>query len=143
MVRRVSAAIDRGAWDEFEELHAPHPVDSRRKIVGFTRDDLSGSEVRRMVENGALRIRNAIIAVRGERLALTRLEIGTDDVSPGAPHDEMLQLIGLDEGGRVALEVFFDIEDVDAAIAELDAAHARFEEVQPRAPTGKRGKPSD
>ena len=39
----------------------------------------------------------------------------------------MLQLIGLGEDGRVALEVFFDIEDVDAAIEELDAAHARFE----------------
>ena len=40
----------------------------------------------------------------------------------------MLQLIGLDEEGRIALQVWFDVEDIDAAIAELDAAHARFEE---------------
>ena len=88
-----------------------------------------------MVESHALQLRNnPIIAVRGERLALCRIEIGTDDVSPGAPHDEMLQLIGLGEDGRVALEVFFDIEDVDAAIEELDAAHARFEAAPQQAP---------
>ena len=133
-IRRVTAAIARGEWDELEQLFATHLVESRRKIVGFTRDDLSVSELRRMVENHAMRLRSAIIAVRGERLALTRLEIGTDDVSPGAPHDEMLQLIGLDESGRVALEVFFDIEDIDAAMAELDAAHARFEQERPRSP---------
>ena len=56
------------------------------------------------------------------------------DVSPGAPQDEMLQLFGLDDDGRIALQVLFDIEDIDAALAELDAAHARFEERHPRAP---------
>ena len=29
-----------------------------------------------------------VVAVRGERLALTRLELGTEDESPGAPHEE-------------------------------------------------------
>ena len=72
--------------------------------------------------------------MRGERLALTRLELGTADVSPGAPQDELLQLFGLDEDGRIALQVWFDIEDIDAAVAELDAAHARLEERHPRAP---------
>ena len=67
-------------------------------------------------------------------MALTRLETGTDDRSPGAPHDEMLHLVGLGEDGRVALEVFFDIEDIGAATAELDAAYARFELERHRAP---------
>ena len=75
-----------------------------------------------------MRVRHAVIAVRGERLALTRLEVGTADVSPGAPHDELLQLSASTRTGRIALQVWFDIEDIDAAIAELDAAHARFEE---------------
>ena len=60
--------------------------------------------------------------------------LGTVDVSPGAPHDEVLQLFGIDEDGRIALQVWFDIEDIDAAIAELDAAHARFEDQPSRAP---------
>ena len=46
----------------------------------------------------------------------------------------MLQLVGLDDEGRIALQVWFDLEDIDAAIAELDAAHARLEEQHPRAP---------
>ena len=57
-------------------------------------------------------------------------------MSPGAPQDELLQLFGIDKEGRIALQVLFDIEDMDAAIAELDAAHARFEERQPRRATG-------
>ena len=75
---------------------------------------------------------HAAVAVRGERLALIRVELGTADLSSGAPQDEMLQVVGLDEEGRIALQVWFDIEDVDAAIAELDAQHARFDELQPK-----------
>ena len=86
-----------------------------------------------LLEIDAVRHRHAIVAVRGERLALTRLVVGTADVSPGAPQDELLQLYGIDEEGRIALQVFFDVEDIDAAIAELDAAHARFEEARPQA----------
>ena len=89
-------------------------------------------EVRRYLEMGMVRHRPAFVAVRGERLALSRLEVGTADVSPGAPQDELLQLVGLDEEGRIALQVWFDVEDIDAAIAELDAVHARFEERPPR-----------
>ena len=74
-----------------------------------------------------------VIAVRGERLALGRLTLGTADESPGAPYDEFLQLYGIDEEGRIALQMWFDIEDMDAALAELDAAHARSEEEQPQA----------
>ncbi|MGO9354055.1 MAG: BTAD domain-containing putative transcriptional regulator [Mycobacterium sp.] len=133
-IRRVVAAVERGAWDELETLHTPHRFESRRKIVGFTHDNLSASDVRAMFENSALRLRHTIIAVRGERLALARFEVGTPDETPGAPHDEILHLIGLDEGGRIALEMLFDLEDIDAATAELEAAHARFEHERPRSP---------
>ncbi|OBH88839.1 BTAD domain-containing putative transcriptional regulator [Mycobacterium sp. E2733] len=136
VISRGATAIDREAWDEFEQLFAPEGVvESRRKITGgFARKDFSHSEARRIAESGALRIRIPVIAVRGERLALARLEIGTADASPGASRDEMLQLYGIDEEGRVALQVSFDIEDIDAALAELDAAQTRFEDVHRPAP---------
>ncbi|WP_445164442.1 BTAD domain-containing putative transcriptional regulator [Mycobacterium sp. Dal123C01] len=129
-IRRGEAAADREAWDEFEQLFAPEVfTESRRKITGgFIREDFSPNEARRLAENGALRLRVVVIAVRGERLALARLQVGTADVSPGAPHDEMLELFGLDDEGRIATQVSFDIEDMEAAVAELDAAHTRFEE---------------
>jgi hypothetical protein len=59
---------------------------------------------------------------------------GTADVSPGAPQDEFLQLYGIDEAGLIALQVWFDLDDMDAALAELDAAYARLEERHPRPP---------
>lgn len=80
-----------------------------------------------------VRNRPTIVAARGERLVLCRLESATADVSPGAPQDEMLQLVGLDEEGRISLQVWFDVDDIDAAITELDAVHARFEGAHPQA----------
>ena len=97
-------------------------------------------ENRRILETGEMRFDYVFIAVRGERLALSRMNIGTADTSPGAPHDEFLQLYGIDDEGRVALQIWFDLEDMDAAIAELDALHARFEEEgTPSAASGKHG----
>ena len=140
MVDRLIAALDREAWSEVEQLCAADmDVESRRKVIMFTRDDLfSGDwmqELRRLSrETGDINYRHRVVAVRGERLALIRLELGTADVTSGAPQSEMLQVAGLDQSGLMALSVWFDIDDMDAAIAELDAAHARFEEHDRRAP---------
>ncbi len=137
-VRQLDGAVHRDTWDAVEQLISPDiSVENRRKIVGFRRVDLPSSEyasqARRYHEVGPVRHRRAIVAIRGERVALTRLELGTADGSPGAPQDEALQLFGLDRDGRIAMEVWFDIEDIDAAVAELDATHARFEEEHPQA----------
>ena len=137
VLRKMEAVIGRDEWDEFDHLYAADVfVESRRRIVGFTQADLPSSnwprEARRLFEvGGAHRIEP--IAVRGERLALTRLQLGTADTSPGAPRDESLNLFGLDDEGRIAIQVVFDVDDLDAAIAELDAAHARFERRPTRA----------
>ncbi|WP_324738845.1 BTAD domain-containing putative transcriptional regulator [Mycobacterium sp. 5-140-3-2] len=138
-IRQIDAAYDREAWDEIgQHVAAVVTCESRRKIVGLGRDDLSYDEweceARRLRELLApVRYHHVVVAVRGERLALTRLEVGPADQSPGAPRDEWLQLYGLDQEGRIALHVFFDLEDMDAALAELDATQARFETEHPRA----------
>ena len=113
-------------------------VESRRKIVGFPRIDLPSGEwpheMRRYLETGHGALPSTRLSPCGASAwPSPGWTIGTADVSPGAPQDEMLQLVGLDEEGRIALQVWFDLEDIDAAIAELDAAHARFEEEHPRA----------
>ncbi|HXB87853.1 BTAD domain-containing putative transcriptional regulator [Mycobacterium sp.] len=134
-IRELEAAFDRKAWSEAEEKYAADVfVESRRKIVGVDRPPGEWpSLIRRYVEMGAVRQRNEVVAVRGERLALTRLVVGTADVSVGAPRDELLQLYGIGKEGRIVLQVFFDIDDMDTALAELDATHARFDEPHPRA----------
>ncbi len=137
VLRRVEDAVSRRAWSEVEREHAPlGSIESRRKIVGFKRIELPASAMasgadRFIRDMRAVQRRRPIIAIRGERLALTRTVVGTADDTPGAPQDEMLQLVGLDEDSRIAQQVWFDVEDMDAAMAELDAAHARLEEVPP------------
>lgn len=135
---RVASAINREAWDEFERLFAPDGfIESRRKIVGFGQIDVPSGEFpqlnRRVLEKVPMRVTQMVIAVRGERLALARLVIGADDVGPGAPQDEFLLLYGIDNDGQISLQVWFDLEDLDAAMAELDAAYGQFEEIHPRA----------
>ncbi|WP_374025479.1 BTAD domain-containing putative transcriptional regulator [Mycobacterium sp. HNNTM2301] len=129
---RVTAAINLKAWDEFEQLFAPDGfIESRRKIVGFGPIDVPPGGFpqmnRRVLETVPMRVTQVVVAVRGERLALARLVIGADDVSPGAPQDEFLLLYGIDEDGQISLQVWFDIDDIDAAMAELEA---RFEAEQ-------------
>ncbi|MGB9250780.1 MAG: hypothetical protein WCC28_13655, partial [Mycobacterium sp.] len=136
-IDRLDTAVHLGAWGEVEQLIASNiSVENRRKIVGFPRVDFPSSEyasqARRYHEIGPVRHRRAIVAIRGEYAALTRLDLGTADVNPGAPQDEALQLFSLDNDGRIATEVWFDLEDMDAASAELDAAHARFEQDEHR-----------
>ena len=133
----VIAAVRREAWDELEQLFAHEvSVESRRKIVGFSTMQVPAgqwpSEMRRYLKAGMVRFRHEFVAVRGERLALIRLEAATADSSPGAPRDEMLQVVGLDDEGRIDRQVWFDLADVDAAIAELDVAYAALQETQPR-----------
>ncbi|WP_197514840.1 BTAD domain-containing putative transcriptional regulator [Mycobacterium sp. 852013-50091_SCH5140682] len=124
---RLMAAVDRRAWDDFEQLFAAAAtVESRRKIVGFKPVDVPSDWVhqnRLNLETGGMRVTATVIAVRGERLALSRLRVGTADMSAGAPEDELLQVYGIDDAGLIALQVWFDRDDFDAAIAELDARY--------------------
>ncbi|OBF33615.1 hypothetical protein A5724_18815 [Mycobacterium sp. ACS1612] len=129
---RLIDAVNRQAWDEVEELLAPRvSVESRRRIVGFPQTDVPSSrwpqDMRGFLDTGMVHYHHTTVAMRGERLALTRLGISTADLSSGAPQDEMLHVAGLDGNGRIAMQVWFDVEDMDAAVAELDAAHARSE----------------
>nr|WP_231988819.1 BTAD domain-containing putative transcriptional regulator [Mycobacterium sp. 1274761.0] len=131
-IRRLDAAVARGAWDDAERQLAPEvSVEVRRKVVGVPRVVMSAhdwvGEVRHLAEAGVVRHKNRVLAVRGERLALTRSEMGTEDQSPGAAQVEVLRLFGLDTEGRVASHVTFDVEDMQSALAELEATQARFE----------------
>jgi class 3 adenylate cyclase len=130
---RLVATVNREAWDEVEQLFAPEIVmESRRRIVGFTKMSLPAGqwphEMRRFFKSGMVRYSESAVAVRGERLALILMQLGTADMSPGAPQDEMLQVVALDDEGRIAMQVSFDVDDLVAAIAELDTMHARFED---------------
>ncbi|MDT5080135.1 MAG: hypothetical protein QOJ80_4772 [Mycobacterium sp.] len=136
-VGRLDDAAALEAWSEVEQVLASNvAMESRRRIVGFPHINRSPgewvTEAKRFPAIGVVRVRRVVIAVRGERLALVRTVLATADESPGAAADELLHLLGLDDDGRIALQMSFDVEDIDAALAELDAAYARFEAIQPQ-----------
>ena len=138
VIRQLDAAYDLEDWEHLQQrLAAVIRCESRRKIVGINPVDRSVGEWLEEAKQfreilGPVRHRHAIVAVRGERLALTRLEVGTTDTSPGAPRDEFLQMYGLDEDGHLSLQVWFDLEDLDAATVELDTAYARLGDARHR-----------
>jgi AAA ATPase domain len=130
VIRQFDAAVFSGAVVEIEQVFAPaFSIESRRRIVGFPRRLFDTNEltalVTRLREEGAELHGRVVVATRGERWALTRVRIGTRG---GAPEDELIHLVGIDEEGRIALQIWFDLEDMDAAIAELDVAYARLED---------------
>lgn len=135
---QLKSAMDRDDWDEVERLFADSVVvESRRRIVGFAPIVYSRQEWTQQLESlrgvGAQQARAVLVAIRGERLALSRLRL-TADPSADAPEVEGLQLLALDERGRICQHLFFDLEDEDAATAELDALHAAYDQTKPQAP---------
>lgn len=135
-ISRLIVALNNEAWGDVEQVMASDiEIESRRRIVGFSRADRSArtwaEELRRLPgEMGSTHYRYEVLAVRGERCALVRVEVGTADVDPGAPRDEMLHVVSLDGEGRLARSVWYDVDDVDSARTELDAANARLRQRQ-------------
>ena len=63
------------------------------------------------------------IATRGERLVLTRVKYSLSDQDPNAFHVDLLFVVEIDAEDRIATFVAFDVGDIDAAFAELDAQY--------------------
>ena len=62
-----------------------------------------------------------LLATRGERLSLGRIRITVSGVESGPSEIEFIQLFEVDAVGLITLGVAFDLDDLDAACAELDA----------------------
>ena len=65
---------------------------------------------------------STVIATRGERLVLSRAASRAATSARGVPVD-VLGLIEIDADDRIAARVVFDLDDIDAAFAELDARY--------------------
>jgi DNA-binding SARP family transcriptional activator len=131
VVRRLESAAEHRVWDEYGDLYSPTAlIASHRKIVGFTPDDLPTEDwpriARNFADSGVVRHGSVVLAVRGQRLALMRLRIGGPETGHSAPQEDVLELYGLDDEGRIALRLWFDADDFERALAELESWHCRF-----------------
>ena len=81
------------------------------------------ADMRTIADLWITNISSTIIATRGERLVLVRTHFSGSDQGPEAFLTEVLGLVEIDADERIVAIVIFDLDDFDAAIAELDARY--------------------
>ena len=118
-------------WDAMAELLADDFCsDDRRGVVGAGIQhgrDAHMADMRTIVDLWITNVSSTIIATRGERLVLMRTHFSGSDQGPGAFLTEVFGLVEIDTDERIVAIVSFDLEDFDAAIAELDARYLASE----------------
>jgi hypothetical protein len=119
-------SFDERDWDAMSEIFATDiATDDRRRVVnaGLQHSrDVEIANMRSLAEIGA-KVTSTVIAIRGERLLLTRVISLNRDLRYGEFRAEMLVIIETDSFSRISAGVLFDIDDIDAAFEELDARY--------------------
>ncbi len=127
MYFRFNAHLAARDWDAMAEMIADDLCDDdRRRVVssGIRRGrDAQLANLRAIVDVGVTNIDLVVIATRGERLALARARVQGGDQQAEAFGLEMLNLVEIDTDKRLSAGISFDIDDIDAAFAELDARY--------------------
>ena len=123
---RFNAYLAVRDWDAMAEMVADDIChDDRRRVVsgGFQRGrDAHTANLRAIVDVGVKNFESLVIATRGERLVLTRTRVSGDE-RPEAFGLEFLSIIEIGTENRIEGGILFDLDDVDAALAELDARY--------------------
>jgi hypothetical protein len=113
-------------WDAMAEMLADdyHTDDRRLHVGGGIHDrDTEIANARVGADIGITHITPAIIATRGERLALSRVRYSGRDQGQEAFVIEMLTVSEINAQNRIAATIVFDPDDIDAAYEELDARY--------------------
>src|SRR6201999_2316228 len=126
MEQRFFALTRDRNWAAAAEILADNSfVDDRRRVVNigiWEGRDVVIANIRALAE-ALVDVTSTVIAIRGERLALTRICAPNRDLQQGDFGVEMLGVAELDTDDRLAAHVMFDVNDIDAAIEELDARY--------------------
>ncbi|HEY3923974.1 MAG TPA: nuclear transport factor 2 family protein, partial [Acidothermaceae bacterium] len=123
--RYLARCMD-GDWDAITEMLADdYYTDDRRRVVGggIHGRDVEIENLRAGLDLGVTNATSHTIATRGERLVLTHVRYWFDDQRPEAFFVEILAVLEIDTYNRSAAAVVFDPDDIDAALAELDARY--------------------
>ncbi len=126
VLERFQTSFAARDWDALADVFAAdYCLDDRRRVVnaGVRRGrDAAVEDLQVAADVGLLtNITSDVIATRGGRLVLTRLRASGRD-HPAVQLD-VLQVAECDADERIAADVVFDVDDVDAAYAELDARY--------------------
>ena len=113
-------------WDALAEiLTDDFSSDDRRRMVGagvrYGRN-AQIEDLRAIADLGLTNVTSTVMAIRGERLILGRIRF-TGDQGPEALLTEILGLLEINANNKIRATVVFDPDDIEAAIAELDARY--------------------
>ena len=139
---RPATRLENAASRANERSHAYFAARDWDAIAEIVADDISTDDRRRVVNAGLLQGRGASIesfrwaadlgvthatsdpiATRGERLVLARARYSHSDDQPQPFDVDLLNIVEINADGRIGAVVIFDLEDIDSAIAELDARY--------------------
>ena len=104
--------------------------DDRRRVVNagvFDGRDAQMANTRVVAELWSANVTRSVIATRGRNLFLGRITFSGDDEGVEAFLAEMLVVVEIDSDERISAIIVFDLDDFDAAIAELDARYVAGE----------------
>ena len=124
---RVMARFTARDWNAATEMVADDfSSDDRRRTVnaGLRRGrDAAMKDAHANADLGAKEVTSTVVATRGERLVLRRARYSSSAQRPEAFYVDALSIYEINADGRLAAAVTFDVEDIDAAFAELDARY--------------------
>jgi tetratricopeptide (TPR) repeat protein len=132
---RMCAAYRDHDWEALHTAyHEDFRVEDRRSFVSVSLDREQSMASNRLVFDGGGWFRHDVFATRGQWLTLERWDL----TIPG--HDaeaSVLCLIRTSDDGLYLKTVLFDVNDLDAAFAELDRMYAAFEASEHAAIVGR------
>jgi hypothetical protein len=118
------ATFNRRDWGAYLDTLAPEAVvDDRRSGVAVF---AQGAEAITSAHQVAFtldraRIDRELLATRGDRLALFRTNVAFEDGAAGPAEVECFNTFETDEHGRITMLIAYNLDDLDVALAELDA----------------------
>ena len=128
-------------WEEMGALYAHDLLlDDRRQGLRRLSTDRATqiNNVRAIADLGVADITQTPLALRGSRLCLSHVQYDIGDSRPDAFVAEMLAITEVDTIGVMVARIVFDLDDFEAAVAELDRRSSRAK----GRPTRTRGRSS-
>jgi tetratricopeptide (TPR) repeat protein len=114
-------------WNAMAEILADDvAADDRRRVVGAGPQhgrDAAIADMRAIGDLGRTNVSMTVIATRGERLALSRMRFSFPDQGPDAFLTDTLSIAEANSDHRVSAQISFEVDEIDAAFAELDARY--------------------
>src|ERR1700735_883387 len=116
-----------GDWDAMAEILADNlSNEDRRRVVStgiFDGRDAQMANTRAMAELWSTNMTRTVLATRGRNLSLARITLSDSEEQAAAFLTEFHCVLEISADDLITSIIVFDLDDIDAAVAELDARY--------------------